>query len=127
MAERTIGQLIDAMYRVREMRKAKQKEVDELKAKQNQVEAMLMEALTKQGTRKGEGKLASASISTNIQPVATDWDKVKKWVLRHKELELFQKRLSAPRYRELLEERLRGIPGLDSYEQRTINLHKLNS
>lgn len=126
MAERTIGQLIDAMYRVREMRKAKQKEVDELKAKQNQVEAMLMEALTEQGTRKGEGKLASASISTNIQPVATDWDALKRFVLRHKELELFQKRLSASRYRELLEERPKGVPGLDSYEQRTINLCKLS-
>lgn len=122
----TIGQLIDAMYRCREQRKTKQKEADELKAKQNQIELMLMEALNEQGTRKGEGQLASASISTNIQPVASDWDKAKKWILRHKELELFQKRLSAPRFRELLEDHPRGIPGLDSYEQHTLNLRKLS-
>lgn len=123
----TIGQLIDAMYRCREQRKAKQKEVDELKAKQNQIELMLMEALTDQGTRKGEGRLASASISTNIQPSLKDWEPLKRFVLRHGELELFQKRLSAPRFRELLEERPKGVPGIEPYEQRTINLRKLNS
>lgn len=126
MAKPTIGELIDAMYRVRQKRLEVQKKVDDLKAKQNQIEAMLMEALNSQKTRKGEGSLASASISTSINPVAKDWDKLNKWILRHKELELFQKRLSAPRYRELLEDYPRGIPGAESYEQHTINLRKLS-
>ena len=126
MADATIGELIDAMYRVRQRRLEVQKQVDDLKAKQNQVEMMLMEALRKQNTRKGEGSLASASISTNINPVATDWEALNRWILRHKELTLFQKRLSAPRYRELLEEYPRGIPGTESFEQHTINLRKLS-
>lgn len=126
MAKPTIGELIDAMYRVREKRLSLQKQVDGLKAKQNQVEMMLMESLRDQNTRKGEGSLASASISTSINPVAKDWDALNRWILRHKELALFQKRLSAPRYRELLEEYPKGIPGAESYEQHTINLRKLS-
>lgn len=126
MSDPTIGELIDAMYRVRQKRLEKQKLVDDLKAKQNQIEAMLMDALGKQNTRKGEGSLASASVSTAINPTATDWDALNRWILRHKELALFQKRLSAPRFRELLEEYPRGIPGLDSYKQKTINLRKLS-
>lgn len=126
MSDPTIGELIDAMYRVRQKRLEVQKQVDDLKAKQNQVEAMLMDALSKQNTRKGEGSLASASISTSINPTATDWQKLNRWILRHKELELFQKRLSAPRFRELLEEYPRGIPGVEPFEQRTINLRKLS-
>jgi len=126
MSTPTIGELIDAMYRVRQKRLEKQKVVDDLKAKQNQIEAMLMDALTKQNTRKGEGTLASASISTAINPTATDWEALNRWILRHKELALFQKRLSAPRFRELLEEHPRGIPGVEPFEQRTINLRKLS-
>ena len=126
MSDPTIGELIDAMYRVRQKRLEVQKKVDDLKAKQNQIEDMLMNALTKQNTRKGEGSLASASISTAINPVVNDWDKLNRFILRHKELALFQKRLSAPRYRELLEEHPRGIPGLDSFVQKTINLRKLS-
>lgn len=126
MTKATIGELIDAMYRVRTVRLDKQKQVDELKAKQNQIEGMLMEALRAQNTRKGEGSVASASISTSINPVVSDWDALNRFILRHKELALFQKRLSAPRYRELLEEYPRGIPGADSFEQHTINLRKLS-
>ena len=126
MSNPTIGELIDAMYRVRQKRLEVQKKVDDLKAKQNQIEGMLMDALTKQNTRKGEGSLASASISTAINPVVNDWDKLNRFILRHKELALFQKRLSAPRFRELLEEHPRGIPGLESFEQKTINLRKLS-
>lgn len=126
MSKYTIGELIDGMYRLRQKRLTLQKQVDDLKAQQNQVEAALMEALRAQNTRKGEGSLASASITSSINPVATDWDALNKWILRHKELALFQKRLSAPRYRELLEEHPKGIPGADSYEQFTVNLRKLS-
>lgn len=125
MSKPTIGELTDAMFRVREARKNAQAKVDEIKAKEERLSAMLMEALDDQNTRKGEGSMASCSISTSIHPVAKDWDKVFRFMLRHKDLSLLQKRLSPARYRELLEEYPRGVPGLDSFEKRTLNLRKL--
>lgn len=126
MAKPTIGQLIDAEFRVREKRLALEKQAKELKKKQDQIELMLMDALDDQKTRKGEGSLASASISTSIEPVAQDWEKIDKFILRHKEIQLLQRRIKVERFRELLEERPRGIPGLDTFEKRKINLRKLS-
>jgi hypothetical protein len=121
----TIGQLTDAMYRVREEKKRRQKKVDECQAKYNELQELLFEALDSQDSRKGEGKEASASISTSVEPTVTDWDKVNKFVLRHKHLDLFQKRLAPAVFRELLEEHPRGIPGIEPREVRRINLRKL--
>lgn len=121
----TIGKLIDAMFRVRELKKQRQAKVDECTAKYNELEAQLMEALDQQDSRKGEGHEASASISTTVQPVVTDWEAFNKFVLRHKRTDLYQKRLSPVVYREILEERPRGIPGTEPATVRKVNLRKL--
>lgn len=122
----TIGALTDAMYRVREEKKARQKKVDECTAKYNELEQMLFEALDEQDSRKGEGKEASASISTEVVPTATDWNKVNRWILRHKRLDLLQHRFSPAVYREILEERPNGVPGIEPMTKRRINLRKLS-
>lgn len=127
MSKPTIGQLIDAMFRVREKKKLVQKQVDELGHKQREIEEHLIEALASQDSRKGEGNLASASISTAIQPVAKDWEKIDRFILRHGEIQLLQRRLKIERYRELLEERPRGVPGVEPFEKKTVHLRKLSS
>jgi len=120
----TIGQLTDAMFRVREEKKRRQQGVDECQAKYNELEAMLFEALDAQDSRKGEGQMAGASITTQTIPQVDDWAKVNHFVLRHKRLDLFQKRLSPAVYRDLLEER-KEVPGIVPATVRRINLRKL--
>lgn len=126
MAKPTIGQLIDAEFRVRQKRLALEAQAKELKKKQDQIELMLMDALDAQKTRKGEGTMASASISTSIEPIAQDWEQIDRFILRHKEIQLLQRRIKVERFRELLKERPKGIPGLDKFEKRKINLRKLS-
>jgi len=126
MSKPTIGQLIDAMYRAREKKKAFQKQADAMSHKQREIEQMLFDALDQQNTRKGEGSLASASINTSIEPIARDWEKTDRFILRHKEIQLLQRRVHVGRFRELLEERPRGVPGLEPYEKKTISLRKLS-
>ena len=126
MSDPTIGEITDTLYRVREKKRAINEKLKEADSRERQLKEMLMEALDKQDTRKGEGKLASCSISTGIVPTAQDWQKIYNFVKRHGELELFEKRLSVSRYRELLEERPRGVPGIEPFEKRTINLRKLS-
>lgn len=122
----TIGELTDRLFRLREAKKAKQKEADELGYQQKQLEEYLMEQLDAQDTRKGEGKLASCSISTSIVPTVSDWAALERFILRHKDISLLEKRVRATRYRELLEERPRGVPGTEPFEKRTVNIRKLS-
>lgn len=127
MTQPTIGELTDALFRVREKKREVNKKLESITATQMRIEGMLMEALDNQQTRKGEGSMASVSISTTLEPTVKDWDAAKRWILRHKELELFQHRLSPVHYRNLLEEYPKGIPGVEPFEKRKINLRKLSS
>lgn len=126
MSKPTIGQLIDAEFRVRTKRLAIEAEAKKLKQKQDEIELMLMDALDAQKTRKGEGTLASASISESIEPVAEDWEQTDRFILRHKEIQLLQRRIKVERFRELLAERPKGIPGLGVFTKRKVNLRKLS-
>jgi len=121
----TLGQLIDMLDRVRDKKRELNEKVSLCSAKEEEIKSMILESAGKQGLSKATGSLATMSISKSIVPVAVDWGKVNPWVLRHKELNLFQKRLSPVRYRELLEDNPRGIPGLESHEQVRVNLRKL--
>lgn len=125
MTEPTIGEIIDAMWLVREKRREIAARDKELSGRQHRLELMLIEALDAQKTRKGEGGKASASIKVSIEPQASDWQKAKAWMLRHKDLSLFQHRLAPAVYRDLLKEYPKGIPGIESFEKRSIHLTTL--
>ena len=124
-AEPTLGELIDMLDRVRDAKKGIQDKLNLATAKENELKGMILEAATSQRITKATGSTATMSISRSIVPVAVDWHKANKWILRHGELNLFQKRLSPTRYRELREDYTSGIPGLEDHEQVRINLRKL--
>lgn len=67
----------------------------------------------------------TASIASSKIPQITDWTALEKFALRHKRLDLFQRRLSAPAVRDLIESR-RGlaIPGVMEYEKRRLHVTK---
>lgn len=125
MSKETLGGLIDKLERVRDVKREIQKKLDAATGKENELKEMILAMASEQGLSKATGTNATMSISKSIVPVAKDWDKVNKWILRNGELQLFQKRLSPVRYRELLEDFPRGIPGLESHESVRINLRKL--
>lgn len=124
-SKETLGQLIDSLDRVRDLKRKINGDLDKVKAKESELQARIIEMASEQGLSKVTGGTATASISRSIVPVAVDWDKANKFILRHGELALFQKRLSPVRYRELLEDYPRGIPGLESHEQTRLNLRKI--
>lgn len=125
MADRAIGEIIDTMYRLRE----KKKEVDsasrQIGNKIEELKAQLIQICDDQKSEGARGRVATANLSRSVVPVAKDWHLANQFILRHKELSLLQKRLSPPRYREILEERPKGIPGIESFENVTVNLTAL--
>lgn len=121
---KTVGALIDQMSRLREERRVVAEQDKVLKAAYDATEMQLIEALDKQDTRKGEGKLASASIGEVVVAQKLNWNETMKWVARTKNFQLVQQRISDPAYREL---RALGkvIPGLEDFTKRSINLRNL--
>lgn len=121
---KTVGALIDQMSRLREERRIIAEQDKALKAAYDAAELQLIEALDKQDSRKGEGKLASASISEVVVAQKLDWNETMKWIARTKNFQLVQQRISDPAYREL---RALGkvIPGLEDFTKRSINLRNL--
>lgn len=125
-SKETLGTLIDRLDQLRDFIRENEAKVNKAKKHKSLLEEKILELANDQGLSKATGTSATMSISRSTVPVAADWDKVNKFVLRHKRLDLFQKRLSAPVYRELLEIHTRGIPGLESREDVRVNLRKIS-
>lgn len=121
-----LGDLIDAMDRVRDQKKEIQKKVKDLDYKEKELKQLVIQAIEDSRTTGARGHRASASISRKIVPTAKDWTAVERFIYRHKELSLMEKRLSTARYRELLEERPRGVPGIETFEKVDLNLSKIS-
>lgn len=121
----TLGSLIDEMSEIREKRRVIASEDKVCKDRYDELEAELISALDKQGMAKGTGRKASASISTTVVAAKTDWDMFMTWLVKTKNTQLVQQRVSDPAYRELRERLGKAIPGLEDFEKRSVNLRNL--
>lgn len=120
-ATKTIGGLADAMFELRENKRELEAEVKKVEESIALIEADLLELLDEQETTRGDGKLASVSISEAVVPSVTDWDAVWEYILSSKNTQLLQNRISAPAWRELCELK-DAPPGVDSFVKRGIRL-----
>lgn len=53
-------------------------------------------------------------------PQLRDWSKFERWVLRHKRLDLLQRRVSAPAWREIQG----GVPGIEVFNVTKLSVRK---
>jgi hypothetical protein len=121
-----IGKIIDSMHALRERKRALDEELKKLDAEYREEETLLMERMTAEGTDKGSGKLASASITTGVIADVQDWAEVEKFVKRTGNFQLFQRRVSDAAFRELLETK-GSVPGIKSFTKRRVNLRAISS
>lgn len=118
----TIGKMIDDMKIIAQKRALLSAQDKELKAQQDELESMIMEAMDKQDTRVGEGKIAKASINESEVPTVKDWDAFFKWATRTKNTHLIQHHISAPSWREVRALKGAEIPGIEAFKKRTLSL-----
>lgn len=121
---RTLGALIDALDDAREVKRDLAAKVKEAEAVYNELVAEIIAKMDAEDTRKGEGKKASASISETVVADIEDFDALTKYVKRTGHFHLFQRRVSDPAFRELLEQK-GAVPGLKPFTKRTLNLRSI--
>jgi len=118
-----LGNRIDALYALRQMRLEVQRKADDLKAQETAAREEIMELLDSMGMVKGTGLHATCGITTKTEPVVADWEQVHEFIRRENRFDLLQKRLSAPAWRDLREAGVL-VPGTDAVPVRDLSLTK---
>jgi hypothetical protein len=101
---KTAAGCIDQAYTVRAERKALEKTVNELKARQTALTDKAATLLRKEGLDSGRGTVASLSIKPVDQPSVEDWDTFYTWVKRKGNFAALQRRLGDKYLRDLRED-----------------------
>jgi hypothetical protein len=122
----TIGGDIDAMFSLREKKRALEAAAKDLEGQATLIEERLMESMTASGVEKATGKLASVSISSNTVANVEDWDAFGAYIVKNKLLHLLQRRVSDPAYRELLDAG-KKVPGVQPFTKKRLNLRVVSS
>lgn len=119
-----IGGLIDAMFDTRERKRALEEQVKLIESEYAGLEAALMARLATEQTDKGSGQRASASITKTVTGNIVEFEDLCKFIKRTGYFHLFQRRLSDPAYRELLDAG-KTVPGVEKFVKSRVNLRVL--
>jgi hypothetical protein len=120
----TIGSQIDSLNNLREQKRILEASIKTIEESYAKLEESLMEALEKQGMDKATGKKATVSISASTSASIEDDTAFFAYVKKTGFFHLFQRRLSDPAVRELLESK-GSIPGIKPFIKRRLNLRSL--
>lgn len=116
-----VGPTIDKLNTLREAKRKLEAQVKDIEAEYTELETKLIEKFEAEGTDKGTGKTASASITRSVVGNVTDWDKFNGYVKKTGFFHLFQRRLSDAAVRELFEQN-KKIPGCEPFTKVRLNL-----
>jgi len=119
-----LGLQIDALYKLKEELRAHQEVEKGIQERIAAAEAKLMETMEAEGVEKSTGKLATISISETVTGNVTDWDVFWGYILKTKNTQLLQRRVSDPAIRELFALKS-SIPGVEPFTKKRLNVRKV--
>jgi len=122
----TPGADIDALWELREKKRKLEASIKDIEGQASIIEERLMENMGQSGVDKMTGKSASVSITSGVVANVQDWDAFGAYILKNKLLHLFQRRVSDPAYRELLESG-KKVPGVEPFTKKRLNLRSLST
>lgn len=113
----SLGQEVDKLDKLRRTRQEKNKELEAAKKAEKEQEEYVMEMLKSQRLDKASGKDITAAITKSEVTRVQDWQKVEQFAKRNNALYIFQRRLSEPSVRELVQNRKgKPLPGTEMVE-----------
>ena len=120
----TTGTMIDALFKLREQKRAHEEAIKQLGEKMSAIETDMLKQLDAEGITKATGKAATVSVSEQIRPNVTDWDLYYAFIHKNKYYHLLERRPSVSGCQELFE--TKGvIPGVVPFTKRSINMRAL--
>lgn len=123
MSDLDIGALARLAVDMREDKRKLESEAKEIGARLDEIKQLLYAKLDEQGIDRIAVDGITISKSDQDVPTVKDWDAVNQWITEHEALYMYQKRISAAAYKELLAEGVE-VPGVETYVKRDINIRK---
>jgi hypothetical protein len=121
--QQDFGANIDDLYALREKRLKLQKQLEDMRKKEQDAETRILATLNATGLNKASGNVATVSRKSTIVPQVEDWDEFYNFLHEHKFYHLLQRRVSIPAYTEALELH-GGVPGTTQFTKQKLSLTK---
>lgn len=115
-----LGKLIDKLDALRDKKREAAEAAKVADAAYEALSQTLLERLQTEGMDKATGKKATISVSKSVVANIVDFDALTKFVKRTGYFHLFQRRISDPAFRELLESK-GVVPGLEPFTKVKLN------
>ena len=121
-----MGACIDQLYEARATRLELQKEVDELKAAERDLETHILDAFTKDELRGAKGDVATAAVkrTTSVVLRKDEWDLFVKYVVDNEAYELLRKQPAANAVKERWDAG-EEVPGCEPFISVGLSLTKI--
>jgi hypothetical protein len=123
MTKPTAGQLIHALSSTDDKLAKLNGDIRTLKLERDAIVEQLEALMDEQGTTMLAADGLVCERKEDEVPQLSDWTALARFVLRHKRLDLFQRRISAPAWRELLAD-MKEVPGITPYTVRKLSVRK---
>jgi predicted metal-binding protein len=120
MAEQAsnLGDLIKKLATAKATKEAAAAKANTADAAYREIEQAVMLQMQESGTNIARNAGLTVSLTSSKLPQVTDWEELNRFILRHKRLDLFQRRLSSETYREIAEaKKLDNLPGCTTFEK----------
>lgn len=119
-----LGAMIDKLYDLREKKRELEAQIKVIDGEFDGIEEQVMSKLAAEQVDASRGSKASCSISKTVVANIVDFDALAKYVKKTGYVHLFQRRISDPAFRELLDQG-KKVPGLEPFTKSRLNLKSL--
>jgi hypothetical protein len=116
-----IGDRIEELHRIRELIRENEKQVKELKEEFDRKQWELMQQMEDAGLDQAKSNSATVFVSKDTVPTVKDWDSLTDYIAENEAYYLFQRRISASAWKEMVEMG-QEIPGVEPYEKPKLNM-----
>lgn len=112
------GALLNKMYRMREMMRRKQKEVDALQSEFAHLKEEFIMACHRAGTQSIKSTKATGTVTKKMVANVKDWPSFEEWLYENKALYMMYRRANVAPIREYIERSEDGLPppGIETLE-----------
>lgn len=118
-----VGPMIDQIYKLKQERRALEREIKGINAKIAALETDVLKALDEQGASSLKALSAKASIVEDQYPEPEDWSEIYDYIKDNDAFYLLQRRLTSTTWNELRKQGVE-IPGIRAVPKRTLSVTK---
>jgi|SaaInl1SG_22_DNA_1037389.scaffolds.fasta_scaffold00839_6 hypothetical protein len=116
-----IGEKIEELHHLRQQIRVDEAAIKELKEEFDRKQWELMQQMEDAGLDQAKSNSATVFVSKDTVPTVKDWDVLTKYIAENDAYYLFQRRVSASAWKELLEMG-EDIPGVEPFEKPKLNM-----